>query len=193
MAEKKALKGLKSGNLFPVTTNTTTGYVVGTKVALTGLQSLSKTDHVEEYEIPADDDIYDAGNDYKYTDIEVQVAELDPSIEAALAGGTYESTGGVYTAKSTDVAPEYALSYAALMTSGGYRLFKHPVLKLMSVTVDHATKGNTNEIASYRLGFRSFARKIDNVYREQKDVAKDDPITWIDTFDTLPTSPPQGG
>ncbi len=188
MSEKKALKGLKAGSLFPVVSNTDEAYSVGEKVRLRALQSLTKADEKEEFIIYADDETYDSGSDYKYTNIDVSVAELDPSIEAQLTGGSFDETENVYSAKSTDVAPEFALAYAALMASGGYRMFIHPVVKLMSITVDHSTKGDSNEIAGYTLGFRSMARKIDNVYRDQKDVAKDEPLTWIDEVDSLPAT-----
>lgn len=188
MAEQKALKGLKAGRLFPVTENTTEAYTVDAKIVLTGLQALTKADQKEEYEIFADDEVYDSGTDYKYTDLEVTTTELDPSLEAQLQGGTFEQTDNVHEAKSTDVAPEFALAYAALMSKGGHRMFKHPVVKLMSITVDHTTKGNTNDISSYRLSFRSFARKIDNVHRLQKDVPAGEALTWIDTIESLPAA-----
>lgn len=182
MADKKALKGLKAVTLFPVTKNTETEYAVGEKIDLIGAQALSKSDEKEEYEIPADDDIYDTGSDYKYTTLELTVTELTPKIEAQITGGAYTEESGIYAAKSVDVAPEFALAYAALMSNGGYRLFRHPVVKLVDVKVEHSTKGKSNEVASYTLTLRSMARKKDSVYREQKDVAQGDALTWIQSI-----------
>lgn len=190
MAEKKALKGLKGSALFPVSVNTESAYQAGEKLKVPSAQALSKTDEKEDYEIFADDDTYDAGSDYKYTTLDLTVAELDTSLEAQISGGTFDDQDGVYKAKSTDIAPEYALVYAALMTGGGYRMFRHPVVKLMSIAVEHTTKGDSNDIAAYTLSFRAMARKIDSVYREQKDATKGEELTWLDS---VPSLPPAGG
>lgn len=183
---KIALKGASNLHFAPVTTNTEAAYVAGDSQAIPTLQELSKTDNREDFEILADDGIYDSGSDFQSTDMDITVAELPPAIEALLSGATFDDVSGVLTAKSTDVAPEIAVGYAALQVSGGYRLFKHHVCKLMSVSpTSHQTKqGNT--IAAYNIRVRSVARKIDSAYREQKDVAKGDSIDWVKDFTTLP-------
>lgn len=187
MSNKKALKGLREINLFPIVTNTAEAYSVGEILKLIGAQQLSKEDQVEEYIIYADDDVYDSGTEYKYTDLELTLAELDLAAEAQLTGGLYETETGVYSARNVDVAPEYALAYAALF-KGGYRLFRHYVVKLMKVKVDHSTKGENNEIAPYTLSFRIFPRKIDGNYRDVKDVAFVDGFGWIQIIEALPVS-----
>jgi len=191
MAKKKALKGLREINLFPIVTNTVESYSVGELLPLPGAQQLTKDDQREEYNIPADDDVYDAGSDYKYTDIAITVAELDLETESKLTGGLYESETGIFQARNIDTAPEYALAYAA-MFKGGYRLFRHPVAKLMSVKVDHNTKGESNEIAPYILNLRTFHRKIDGVHREVKDTELGEGFGWIQAIDSLPVVPGGG-
>jgi phi13 family phage major tail protein len=184
---KKALKGLREINLFPIVANTSTAYSVGEKLNLIGAQQLSKDDQVEEYVVYADDDVYDSGTEYKYTDLTLTLAELDLAHEAQLTGGLYESSSGIYSARTTYEAPEYALAYAALF-KGGYRLFRHYVVKLMSVKVDHSTKGENNEIAPYTLTFRIFARKIDGNHKDIKDVTLSTGFTWIQTIEAQPVS-----
>lgn len=187
LKKKKALKGLREINLFPIVTNTADEYSVGEILKLIGAQQLSKDDQVEEYIIYADDDVYDSGTEYKYTDLELTLAELELAAEAQLTGGLYESESGIYSARNTDEAPEYALAYAALF-KGGYRLFRHYVVKLMRVKVDHSTKGESNEIAPYILSLRLFARKIDGNHKDIKDVEYADGFTWIQGIESLPVA-----
>ncbi|HNZ62772.1 MAG TPA: hypothetical protein PKH23_00340 [Bacillota bacterium] len=191
MIKKKALKGLREINLFPVVTNTEDGYSVGEILRLPAAQQLTRDDQTDEYTIYADDGVYDSGTDYKYSDITITVAELALDTEAKLTGGLYAEPDGIYSARNLDEAPEYALAYAALY-KGGYRLFRHPVAKLMNVKVDHATKGEGNEIAPYVLTFRVYHRKIDGTYREIKDVEYNDGFTWIQGIEPLPVTPPAG-
>lgn len=185
MSEKKALKGLKYGVLHPIATNTAEAYSVGEKIALPTLQALSKEDNVEEYVIYADDAVYDQGADFKNTTLTVTVAELPVELEQKVRGAK-ELTDGVLQLATTDVVPEFAIGYAALRTGGGYRLFLHPVGKLTQIAVSHETKGDSNDIAPYELTFVCASRKIDDVYRLQKDIEAGDTFGWLDTVETLP-------
>lgn len=184
---KKALKGLKSVRVFPVTANDSTTYTTGEKVDLPSAQSLTKNVTTSEYTIYADDGVYDSGADYQYEDLELVMAELPIEIQSELSGGTYDESKKTYTFKSTDVAPEYALGYAALMVSGEYRMFKHYCVKLMSVKVDHATKGDTNDIAPYTLTFRNTQRVADGAISITQDSVEKS-MDWLDTVDNLPSA-----
>lgn len=187
--KKKALKGLRALNLLPIVTNTDEAYEVGQYFQLIGAQRLTKDDQRESYEVYADDELYESASDYKYTDIQVQVVEFDLELEALISGGLWDQGNGVYTARTIDEAPEYALTYAAL-SSSGYRLFRHLIAKLMSAKVDHETKGDGNAIAAYTLNFRCQARKIDGAYRESKDVEISDDFSWIKNIEALPIVAP---
>ena len=117
--------------------------------------------------------------------MEVTVAEMGNEQESFLTGGDFVSEGNIYRAKSTDTAPEVALAYATKMIDSGYRLFRHPVCKVMSIKVEHKTAGDGTEVAAYVLTLRNTARKIDGLYREQKDVETED-FSWIETVEQLP-------
>lgn len=190
---KKALRGLKACSLFPVTANTTTAYAVGDPFELPAIQSLSKADTAEEYTIPADDVVYDTGTEFQHTDIEAGFAEMSNEQLATITGGKYDEVTEEYTAANLDEAPEMAMAYAALQLGGGHRCFKHPVVKLMRVTVSHTTKGQGGtEIAPYTLSFRVTPRKFDGVYRLQRDVAKGEELTYLTYFTALPVEEPEG-
>lgn len=183
--EKKALKGLRRFNALAITANTEDAYSVGERLPLPAIQRLTKDEQTTEFSIEADDEIYDSDEDYQHTDIQATFAEMSNELLAKLTGGSYDGTSGVYTAGKNDIASEYALTYAA-MYKGGYRLFRHFVGKLMSVKVDHETKGQNGQIAPYTLNFRCTSRKIDEKYRDQKDIGLDDGFAWIESIESLP-------
>ena len=193
VAQKKALRGLKAFNVFPIKSNTAEAYEVDDMITLIGAQRLTKSVQENEFTIYADDEVYDSDTDFQYVDLQVQLVEMDLETEAKLSGGTWDDTDKIASSSTTDVAPEYALAYAALY-KGGYRLFKHPVAKLISINVDHETKGDGTSVAPYTLNFRVFARKIDDKHVMKKDVVLADlgdsksPFEWIEEFDTLPAS-----
>lgn len=184
---KKALKGLNNVRVFPITANDKTTYTTGEKIDLPTAQGLTKDTTTGEYTIYADDGVYDAGADYQYEDLQLSLAELPIDIQAELTGGTYDEQTKTYTFKSVDVAPEYALGYAALMVSGEYRMFKHYCTKLMSVKVDHATKGDSNDIAPYTLTFRNTQRVADGAVSAVQDSTQKS-TTWLDTIDNIPSA-----
>lgn len=186
MAKKIALRGLKDLYFAPVTENTETAYRTEASQKIPNIQELTKDDERDEFEEYADDALYDTDNVYKYTNMDMTVLELTPQLQAALSGGTYQEQEGVFVARSTDIAPEIAIGYAAINASGGYRLFRHPVAKVMAIKVDHTTKGDTTESAPYQLSLRVMARKIDNAYVETKDVAAGDSFSFIKEHPALP-------
>ncbi len=178
VVEKKALKGFCGLRLWPVLQNTAAGYIVGTPLAMPEGQSLTKEVNKEDYTVYADDRIYDTGADYNYEDLTVGIAELPLDLEAKLQGSEYDEETKVYTFSSMDVAPEYALGYAARQLSGNYRMFVHFSVKLMSVKVDHNTKGASNDIQPYTLTFRNMQKVKDGAVRIQKD-STDKTYAWL--------------
>jgi len=189
MGEKKALKGFCAVRVWPITANTPYAYTTGAVILLPAAQSLTKDVTRGDYTIYADDSVYDTGSDYQNEELELTLAELTPELEAMLSGGDYDEETGEYTFKNTDIAPEFALGYAALRSDGKYRMFKHYAAKLISVKVDHATKGDSNDIAPYTLTFRNTQRNADGAIRVTKD-SEDGTHTWLDTIDQIGGSEP---
>lgn len=193
MDEKVALKGFTGARMWPITANNATTYATDTMVALPHAQNLTKDDQGQEYYIPADDAAYDSGTEYDYTDMEFTVAQLTLDLQAKLTGATYDATEKTYLFKNLSQAPEFAYGYAALMKNGQYRMWKHYVCKLMSVKVDHATKGqNKGEIQPYRLRIRAMGRVADGAVEFIKD-STDGTYDWLNTIDQLPVSGGGGG
>ena len=184
---KIALKGFCGARLWPITANNATTYTPGVMISLLGAQGLTKDVSRSEYTIYADDGVYDSGADFQYEDLELTLAELPLDIEAKIAGGTYDETDKTYTFKNTDVAPEYALGYAARRVDGEYRMFKHYSVKLLSIKIDHTTIGDNKDVQAYKLTFRATQRNADGAVRIIKD-SSDKTYTWLNTVDALPAA-----
>lgn len=185
--EKKALKGLRGVRLWPITANNATTYTTGAKIELPSAQKLTKTVQRQDYTIYADDVVYDTGSEYQYEDLVLTLAELPVDIESKIAGGTYDETDKTYTFKTDDAAPAYALGYAGLMLSKKFRMFKHYCVKLMSVKVEHSSKGANNDISAYEVTFRNTQRVADSAVRITKDSDTTD-LDWLDTIENLPAA-----
>lgn len=182
--EKKALKGLTAGRLWPVTANTSSTYTVGTKIELVGLQSLTKERSVQEYTIYADDGVYDSGSDFLYEDFTVKIAELPLDLEAKLQGSTFDEDTNSYTFKITDAAPEYAMAYAARRLDGNYRIFKHYCVKLLKIKIEHKPKTDGTDIQAYELTLRATQRVADGAPYKVTD-STDKSYAQIETVDTI--------
>jgi phi13 family phage major tail protein len=184
---KLALKGFRAARLWPITTNDDTTFATGTMIALSGAQNLAKDVSRSDYTIYADDGVYASGSDFQYEDLTITLAELPLEVESKLSGGTYNATDKTYLFKNTDAAPEFAFAYAAATIEGQYRMFKHYVVKLISVKVEHKTKGDDNDIQAYELTLRATQRQADGAVRITKD-SEDGTYDWINTIDQLPVA-----
>lgn len=185
---KKALKGLRATRLWPITANNETTYTTGEMIALVGAQNLTKQTTGQEYTIYADDGIYTSGNDYQYEDLTITMAELPLELEAKLQGSEYEEDTKTYTFKNTDVAPEYALGYAARRLDGEYRMFLHYACKLMSITVEHRPRPADTDIQAYTIVLRNTQRAADGAVRKVID-STDGTYAALGTVDNLPVAP----
>lgn len=182
MTEKKSLKGLCGVRCWAVTENSSAKYEIGEMVGLDGAQSLTKEVTKNDYTIYADDGIYDSGSDYQYTDLKLKVAQLPLEVEALLSGGKFDESNGTYELKTSDMAPEIAFGFAALMISGKYRMWVFHSCKLMGVKADHASKGGKNEVQSYELTLRATQRKKDGAIALIRDSETGD-YSWLDGVD----------
>jgi phi13 family phage major tail protein len=177
-----ALKGFSNLKYFPHTTNTLASYVVAaTGIRLVGTRSCSPVDNKASFKIPGDDGYYKTGSDWTDTTLSIVVNEMELANIAALAGATFAD--GVLSEFETDQAPHVALSFSALLSNGGYRLYQYFDAQLQSVKADHkAVKENTNDVNTYALEFLCVGRQLDRRVRAIKDVAEGAAITWLDTI-----------
>jgi phi13 family phage major tail protein len=177
-----ALKGFANLKYFPHVTNTKAAYVVAAQgVALIGARSCSPADTKTPYKIPGDDGYYKTGSDWTDTKLTIVVNEMELANIAAFSGSTYAD--GVLSEFEPDQAPHVALSYSALLSNGGYRLYQYFDAQLQSIKADHKTKTeNGQDVNTYTLEFLCVGRLLDRRVRATKDVAAGAAITWLDTI-----------
>lgn len=178
---KLRLTGLKNGVLHEVQENTDKKYSVKECIKLKYLQSATKEATMKELNIYADDDIYDNDSEFDFEDIEVTLVELGLELEALLRGSEFETGKDEYTFKATDIAPDFALGFAAMRKDGGHRMYMYYRAKPIKVKVDHQTKG-VGEEQPYIVSFRCTKRAVDGSAFTIKDVAAGEPLTWLDAI-----------
>lgn len=190
---KKALKGFADLRYNKLTANTAEAYTPSaTQTKLPGAQSLTSTDTRQDYEIYADDGVYDSGSDYQSTELTITMAEMSLKDLADLAGAKYDEDTGVMEESSTDVPPEVALGFSGLMVDGGKRMFQYLCCKLKDYKADLNTKGSSNDINAYTLTFSCTGRAYDHRVRKVKDVEKGSngalDISWLNTVTAEPAT-----
>ena len=186
---KKALKGFANFGYVPLTANTTAAYTPGSRVPVTGAQSCTAGDNRQDYEVRADDGVYDSGSEYQNTQLVVTLAEATLADIAALAGADYDETSKELTEAELDAAPEVALNFSGLRADGGKRLFLYYCCKLLSYKADLNTRGANNDISAYQLTFKCYGRVYDGFVRTTKDVDAVGGVvdlTWLNTVDAMP-------
>ena len=175
----KAIKGFKNLRLFPVVTNDSTTYKVGTKVLVPGAVSLSLEPITSEYTQYADDAIYEKGSDISGYNFTLEIAEVTPEIQELFEGGTYDTESGVYTFKTSDVQPENAMAFQCLQADGNYKMVKVYSAVANAMSFNARTKSDSTELQTITITGVISARLFDEVLRDEK-VGAD--TTWLDTI-----------
>lgn len=184
---KLYLKGFSNFGIIPVTEDTEGSYkAAGERIRLSGAQSCAPTDNKESYSIPGDDGIYDSGTEWKNSTLEVVVAEMTLEQLQLLGGSTIDENSTELEEGVFDHAPVYALTFSALRSDGGYRLYRYYAAKCTNYKIQHNTRGQSNDAQTYSLSFEASPRKVDGCIRGTKDVAKGEALTWLNT---VPVSP----
>lgn len=179
--KKKILKGLKRLVLFPVTANTADTYTVGEKVNIPGAQTLTLEPDTTDWKVFADDEVYEAGTDWNGMNMTLQLAELPLELKPHFEGGEYDETEKTYEYKSSSVAPEIGIGFAALTSDGEYRMKKIFALRCGRVTVEHRSKGSGDAVSPVSITGIVTSRLKDGVVTVEKDSA-DGALTWLDTL-----------
>ena len=182
---KKWLKGFSKFGTFPGVDSTDSSYsVTGDYSRYDGAYSCAPSDNKTDWNIPADDDPnWDSGSEWNYTDLEVVVRQQTLEEISTLTGSVIETdgTGDLLREGTFDLAPEFAATFAALVSDFTYRAFRYLRCKLMSYSIAHTTRGVNNDAQNYTLHIRAFPRQIDHFVRETSDMGAADLDTWLST------------
>lgn len=183
---KKYLRGARNFGYHKIKTNTSEAYECeAERTPLPALASVSSSDSRSEFTIHADDEVYDSGSEWDYTDLDVTVREMDLATLSDLVGVEI-SDEDVMEEGVFDTAPEVALSFAGSRKDNSFRAFRYYSASLIKYVVSHTTKGESTGSQDYTLTFRCKGRSIDGKLKGTKDVASVEGLTWLDTMPALP-------
>ncbi len=178
MSNRKYLKGFANLGFLPVTADTAGAYTAGnTYTAVPGAISCASNNNKEDFEIKADDGIWDSGSEWDSSELTIVIAETELALYAALTGSTYSNN--VLEESTLDEAPLIALTFSALQADGGYRLFRYYCCRCTDAKVSHTTKGQNKDAQTYEFTFKVMPRKLDQNIRGVKDVAKGSSLSWL--------------
>lgn len=190
MSKRKILKGLKGMKVFPILTNTETEYKTGPGISVPGSQQLSLEPNVSEWQIDADDEIYEAGADWNGMSLSFQLAELPLELKSHFEGGTWNEQTKTYDYKSNSQAPEIGMSFAAATSDGEYRMVKLFRLKCTKVSGEYKSKSASGDnFTPITIEGKVMSRTIDSLAKREKDSVDAD-LTWLDSLSE--TTPPSG-
>jgi len=183
---KQGIKGFSALRMWPVTTNTTAAYAVGTRTDIPSAVSASMDRQTENYSIPADDGIYDSGAEFTGENIEIVVRELALDLMSALDGADYDDDNMVYSWGPDAIAPEIAIGFRALRRDGTYRMVRYWSCRVTSIKIDYQTKGSNNEGSTYTISLAAATRMIDNKLYDVKDTEVLEDLAWLNATVALP-------
>lgn len=186
---KKILKGLKRIKVFPIIENTESEYEAGTGLLIPGAQQLTLDPQTTDWTIPGDDEVYEAGSDWNGMNVSFQVAELSLEMKRHLEGGDWDEGTKEYTYKSTSIAPEIGMSFAALTSDGEYRMVKIFAMRVSRISGEFRTKGEGgNNATPITITAQATSRKIDSAVKREKDSVNGD-LSWLDDLNDTPETP----
>lgn len=188
--KKKFLKGFANLGIFPELTDETDSYktTAESKIKFDGAVSCSVTDNKSTTNISGDDDpAWYVETQWSDTDLEITVRGVELSTLAEMLGA--ELTEDTILEETINLSvPRFGLTFSALRSDLGYRLYRYYSCSLTGYSVSHQTRADTTEAQDYTLRIKATPRKIDGAIRGTKDVAKDDSLEWLDSLPTLPVS-----
>ncbi len=183
----KGIKGFSGLRIWPVTANTASTYAVGEKIDVPTAVSATTDRKSEDYELPADDGIYDSGSEFTSEDLEIIVQELPLDLEAKLDGASFDDETGVYSwGPETAVAPNYALGFRALKRDGTYRMIQYYYGKVTSIKIDYKTRTDNKDGSRHTIHMTMFPRLADGQHVRKKDTVTGSDLIWLNTVDAIP-------
>lgn len=185
---KKGIKGFSALRMFPVTTNTTSAYAVGTKTDIPYAVSASVDRKTEDTSLPADDVIYDSDSEFQSEALEIVVQELPLDLMSALDGADYDEETKEYSWGPDAVAPEIALGFRALRRDGTYRMIQYYSCKVTSIKTEFKTRTENKDGSRYTIAVVATPRLATGKLIRMKDTTTSADLTWLDTVDAIPAT-----
>lgn len=140
---------------------------------LGGAISMKLTPSTSEEELYCDnvlDEVLSAMNKFN---IELDIKDLEDSVEADIYGHSLDTTNGGIIKKSTDVAPNVAVGGIITYADGTEKYFWLTKVKFSEASVEAKTEGEKKEAQTKKITGTGSARSRDNVWKHSAKT--DDP------------------
>jgi phi13 family phage major tail protein len=182
-AEKKSVVGLRDLYIALVTQDDADAYAAGAPQAFAPAVSAShkpKSDSKTQY---ADDEAFDVLTSEGETQLDLEVTAIPLSMLALVLGREFDAaTGRMFDNGGTP--PDVALSFRSIKSNGKYKYFQYLKGKFTSPDEDQATKADTPDPKTIKIGFTAvktvYAFVLDGVTATVKRVVGDEDATDFD-------------
>jgi len=178
--------GLDSLYFATITKDDATGVTYGEMTAMPEIQSAEITVETASGDLYADDMLIEHNENITAYNIAIDMAGIDESIRAQIAGHDYDVLTKTTTEKATDIAPSIAIAFRSLNSDGTYKFVKLANGKFAEAGDSYKTKGENTEYQTKKMTGKFMPRKFDQVLKIVTDDATKG-STWFTDFGDLPT------
>ncbi|MEG1543473.1 MAG: hypothetical protein RR382_02960 [Tannerellaceae bacterium] len=159
--------GLRDVHYAIITNDDATGTTYETPVRIAGAISANVNPNTASATLFADDGPYDSATTLGEIELELNMADVPPSVSAVMLGHTYSN--GLLVKKSSDTPPYLAIGYRSLKSNGAYRhtwLYKG---KFTDGEQNNSTKGDDIEYQTPTLKGAFVKRAFDDAWQMEAD------------------------
>ena len=159
--------GLRDVHYAILTSDTASGATYETPVRIVGAISANVNPNTNSATLFADDGPYDSAATLGEIELELNMADIPASAQAALLGHHY--AGGMIVKKSSDQPPYVAIGYRSLKSNGAYRytwLYKG---KFVDGEQSNQTKGDDIEYQTPTIKGSFVKRDYDDAWQLEAD------------------------
>lgn len=164
-----ATVGLKNLHYAKLTKDDATGVTYETPARLGGAISLRVDPQNNKTTLYADDAPFATAQSISEINVDIELADLDPSVMAILLGHTIDSVTGEVTSKAGDMAPYVGIAGEAEKHNGAKRFFKLLKGRFSEGEENLQTKGDSPEYTTPKLTGSFVMREYDGQWRRIVD------------------------
>lgn len=185
--------GLRDVHVALLTKDDSTGATYDTPEKVVGAISANVNPNPSSATLFADDGPYDSASTLGEIELELNMADIPPAMQAKLLGHTFAN--GILVRKSSDVPPWVAVAYRSLKSNGSYRytwLYKG---KFAEAEQENQTKGDSIEWKTPTITGSFVRRDFDDAWQIEAESDDTEAAASVAAWFTqvIPTTGVSGG
>ncbi len=154
-AEKKSVIGLRDLYVALVTQDDAAAYAANAPQSFAPAVNASHRPASNLKTQYADDGAFDVMTDEGETKLDLEVTAIPLSMQALVLGKVFDAATGRML-DNVGIPPDYALSFRSIKSNGKYKYFQYLKGKFSSPDEDQATKTDTPEPKTIKIGYTAF-------------------------------------